>query len=166
MIKILENLFIGTHEECGFNKEISLGETLPRYFKIIHACKDPCHKAAVGYTGNLSSGHQNYLIFETENDLFLNMVDMKTPLLHQFTGPMIEAAIHFISKHIKLDQVFIHCNKGESRAPSIALVYLAKRNGLISNDSYLKAKEDFIKLYPNFSPAGIEPYLNQYWNEF
>ena len=45
----------------------------------------------------------------------------------------------------KVEKVLIHCNQGISRSPSIGLHYLSVK-GIIKNESYEVAKEDFIKI--------------------
>jgi len=158
MEKIYKNLFVGNELDCFYaDKE---------EWAVVHACKHPCHQNGVGYSGNLNPKHPNYLIFERENHLFLNMVDMVKPLSHKFTEPIISTAFEFIEKHIDSKNVLIHCNKGQSRAPSMALIFLSKREGAISNETYQTAREEFNKIYPNYLPGkGIETYLETYWNK-
>jgi predicted protein tyrosine phosphatase len=83
-----------------------------------------------------------------------------------FTEPIILATLNFIEKNIQSKKVMIHCNQGLSRAPTLALLFLAKRAKIINNKSYQKAKEDFLKLFPNYQPGtGIQIYLTTYWNK-
>ena len=132
---------------------------------VVHACKSPCHQKAIGYRRNLPNTHPNYLILENEKHLYLNIVDMKMPLLHKFAESIMLTALDFIEKHISTKNVLIHCNLGQSRSPSLGLLFLAKRKNDINNETYQKAKEDFIKLYPQFNPGnGIESYLINYWS--
>ena len=56
----------------------------------------------------------------------------------------------------------IHCNQGISRSPSIGLLYLAVK-GIIKNENYNIAKEDFIKIYPKYEPSGIKEFLEINW---
>ncbi|MBU0761657.1 MAG: dual specificity protein phosphatase family protein [Candidatus Altiarchaeota archaeon] len=155
MIEVSANLFVGNEADCHHTNEDG--------WAVVHACKHPCHQNSVGYRGNLSSPHPNYLIKEVDNHLFLNMVDMVQPLSPKFTNPMMNAAIGFINRNIERKKVLIHCNKGQSRSPSIAMVYLAK-NHLIPND-YDQAIEQFIKKYPAYSPGnGISMYLKKNWS--
>jgi hypothetical protein len=148
--RISENLFIGNDANCS---------TVGSDFAIIHACKT-CHQKGVGYRGNLSSSHPNYLIYETDNNLFLNLVDMDQELLSKFTHPIIKSALNFIRKHLNTEKILVHCNQGQSRSPSIGLVYLAQ-NGNISSNYYINAKEEFIKIYPEYLPGkGLELYLH------
>ena len=158
MFEIYQNLFIGNESDCFFdNKED---------WAVIHACKIPCHQRAVGYTGNLDGKHPNYLILERGKHLFLNIVDMERPLLHKFAGPIIEAALAFIEKNIITNNLLIHCNQGLSRAPSIGLIFLAKRTDVISNVSYREAAQDFLKIYGRYQPSrGIAIYLSKNWKK-
>jgi len=158
MMEVDNNLFVSNERSCFYENKAD--------WVVVHACKHPCHLIGVGYKGNLSSNHPNYLKLEKDNHLFLNMVDMNRPLSHEFTEPMVVVALNFIERNIQSKKVLIHCNRGESRSPALALLFLAKRKSILNNDSYSKAKEEFIKLYPNYNPGrGVEIYLNQYWNE-
>jgi len=92
------------------------------------------------------------------------MIDPPTPL---FKPQLFVASLDFIEKHISERKVLIHCNLGLSRAPSIALLYLAKRAKVISGEDYRKATQDFVKLFPSYQPArGIALYLGIHWLEF
>jgi predicted protein tyrosine phosphatase len=155
MKEVLKNLYIGEEIDCSFS---DIND-----FAIIHACKHPCHAKAVGYKGNLPPSHPNYLILEKGNHLFLNMVDMERELLPKYTNPIMKAAISFIDKCIHDNKILIHCNLGQSRSPSISLVYLALK-GYIANDSFQVARKEFEKMYSNFYPAnGIYAYLKKNW---
>ena len=91
---------------------------------------------------------------------------MVKPLSHFYTKPIIIKALNFIESSIKENNVLIHCNQGCSRAPSLALLYLAKRKGVIDNDSYQRAKDDFKKLGAFYTPGnGINIYLTKRWND-
>ena len=85
-------------------------------------------------------------------------------LSHKYTEPIVLAALNFIERNIGSKKVLIHCNRGQSRSPALALLFLAKRRKSICNDSYDVAKEEFIKLCPNYLPGmGVQSYLAQYW---
>ena len=153
MKAITENLYVGTDFDCS---------TVGSDFAVIHACKT-CHQKGVGYRGNLSSLHSNYLVYENHNNLFLNIVDMDRELLSKYTHPIMKSALNFIRDHIKTEKILVHCNQGQSRSPSIGLVYLAQ-NGNISSNSYINAKEEFVKIYPEYLPGkGLELYLHKNW---
>jgi hypothetical protein len=159
MKQIFQNLYIGTDRDCS--------DGMAADYAIIHACKYPCHSKAVGYRGNLSKFHPNYLILEREKHLYLNMVDMEQELSPIYTNPIFKSALSFIDRHIKDDKIkiLIHCNQGQSRSPSIGLVYLAK-NGIISNASFKEAAMAFRDVYRDYIPgSGIAKYLSRNWAE-
>ncbi len=109
--------------------------------------------------------HPNYLVLERKNNLYLNMIDPPQPL---FKMPLFTEFLKFVKHHWNEEKnVFIHCNKGESRAPSLALLFLAKEVGEISNESFGNAKEEFKKIYPYYTPGtGIHIYINENWENF
>jgi predicted protein tyrosine phosphatase len=78
-----------------------------------------------------------------------------------------ERFLTFASTHYRNGAaVLIHCNKGESRAPSLALLFLAKRLRVIPAGSFSQAKEAFSMLYPAYRPGvGIEEFLIERWLE-
>ena len=158
MIEVDENLFVGDESDCFYNEKEG--------WAVVHTCKHPCHQKAIGYRGSLNRNHPNYLILERSNHLFLNMVDMDMRLSHEFTEPIVTAALDFIENHIDTKGILIHCNLAQSRSPALAMVFLAKRKSSISNETYPLAKEDFIKLYPNYTPGrGVESYLIKHWRD-
>ena len=129
---------------------------------VIHACKT-CHKRRIGYSGNLGQSNPCYLIKKDQNHLFLNLVDMDQTLMPLFTNPIMKAAMEFIDENIGSKRILIHCNEGHSRAPSIALLYLARESS-IPNGDYEEAKVAFLRNYPTYLPArGIESYMRQNW---
>ena len=61
MVEIYSNLFIGTEDDYN-SLSFSLGE-----WYIIHACKEPFHRKALGYEGRTAiKDHPEYLIAERE----------------------------------------------------------------------------------------------------
>lgn len=155
MIEIYPDLYVGTEFDCFCEER----ET----WAVVHACKSPCHQKAVGYKGSLRSTHPNYLVLEKGRHLFLNMIDPEQPL---FLLPLFNSAVRFIEHHLPVRKVLIHCNQGNSRAPSLALLFLAKRARVISSESYVSAAEDFRALFPGYRPGrGIQMYLSKHWDE-
>lgn len=156
MYEVARGLFIGPEGDC-FHRD-------QNDWAVIHACKIPCHQRVLNYRGSLLSTHPHYLMYEQGNHLYLNIIDPPQPL---FKPPLFMESLKFIDKHIKERNILIHCNHGFSRAPSIALLWLAKRTDMISNESYKSAAENFIKIYPYYQPGrGISYYLAQNWNHF
>lgn len=155
MIKVYERVFVGTDRECHSGDSV---------WAVVHACKCPCHQRAVGYQGNLPQNHPNYLVLEKSADLYLNMIDPPKPL---FMLSLFTSFIHFASRHWDDGHsLLIHCNQGESRAPSLAMILLAKHIGIISDSSFDDARRDFVIIFPSYTPGlGIQSYLQQHWSE-
>jgi len=80
--------------------------------------------------------------------------------------PLFERSLGFIEKHIKIRKVLIHCNLGNSRSPSLALLYMAKRAKVIWDESYPAAVQDFRPVFPGYHPGlGIQIYLSRNWSQ-
>jgi hypothetical protein len=155
MVSIQNRLFIGAIDDCLTGTE---------QLAVIHACKSPCHQQAVGYRGSLASSHPNYLALQREHDLYLNIIDPPVPL---FKAETFERFLAFSrSKYDSGVSLLIHCNQGESRAPSLALLFLAKHTGALPCSSYGDARQEFERLFPAYQPGnGIRQFLARNWNE-
>lgn len=135
-------------------------------FVFIQASKNPFHKKAVGYSGaSLPKDHPEYFVAVRSNGIALNMVD--SDYMAYFNNILFDAALNYIDqKRVEGKKILIHCNEGISRSPSIGLLYLAKE-GKIRNHSYVEAKEDFEKIYPNYYPnRGVRDFLHYSWGNF
>lgn len=157
-IRLTSALWIGALDSCP-SCSAKNGKTAPA---VVHACKDPCHRRAAGYPkGHLAPDHPHYLFLEREKNLYLNLVDSPLPL---FRVESFDAFFRFMDREIAGGPVLIHCNRGESRAPSLAMVYMALRLALIPSDSHAAAADAFRRLYPAYCPGkGIEIFLKENW---
>lgn len=151
-----DRVYVGSEVDCRQAEE---------GWAVIHACKSPCHQTAVGYKGSLQSSHANYLILEKERDLYMNLIDPPVPL---FKPESFDRYLRFATRHWQSGaSLVIHCNKGESRPPSLALLFLTKHVRLIKSDSFDDAKEHFTKIYPEYLPGiGIQTFLRENWAKF
>ena len=155
MQEVHERVFVTNEESC---------QSGSAEFAVIHACKTPCHQLAVGYKGSLPNTHPNYLVLEREYDLYLNIIDPPVPL---FKPGLFSSFMKFANKHwTEQRTIIIHCNQGQSRAPSLALLFLAKCLCVINNDSYHTARVEFEAIYPIYRPGnGIETYFEKNWGK-
>ena len=155
MQEVFERLLVSNDLSCRNGNEKLV---------VVHACKSPCHQREVGYRGSLPNTHPNYLVKEDEYNLFLNMIDPPAPL---FMPPLFTSFLTFTNTHwSEGKRILIHCNQGESRAPSLALLFMAKCRSALNNDSYEAAKKDFESIYPNYNPGkGIQKYFSVKWDE-
>lgn len=125
---------------------------------IVHACKTS-HQAKLGYKYPIKNSPY-YIKFRDNNHLYINWVDEPTGKYFQIET-FIEA-LDFIDEYIKDKEIFIHCDQGESRAPTLGLVYLAKRTDYLEDD-FEKALLKFKNEYPNFQPKGIINFVRSNW---
>lgn len=154
MKEITPGLFVGDDSEC-FDEERS-------DWAVVHACKEPCHSRAISVQDEAATGEQSALVIERGSHLYLNMLDPERPRISPL---LFQTAVQFLRTHVPERKVLIHCNAGDSRAPSIALVYLAGE-GKIASDSYDSAEEEFLELYPDFSPgSGVFAYFQNAWSD-
>lgn len=152
-------IFIGTIND--------LYQTNDQDWAFVHATQT-IHYQIFGWnrtTNKPNKNHLNYIFYEKDNRLSLNWVDGAAHLYNWSGIDTFIKILDFIEKWINQRKVFVHCDQGQSRSPTLGLLYLAKRLKTISNESFLSAKSDFIKMYPNYIPSGIGEYVEQKWNE-
>ena len=153
MVEVFDRLLVGAVDDCRIGVE---------KLAVVHACKSPCHQQAVGYRGSLPASHPNYLVLQQEHDLYLNIIDPPVPL---FKVEIFERFLAFArTKYDSGASVLIHCNQGESRAPSLALLFLAKHIGALPDPSFEDAKHAFVRFFPAYQPGiGIQRFLADNW---
>jgi len=109
--------------------------------------------------------HSNYIVWENVNRLSLNWVDGPARY-YDWSGPeTFNKVLDFIDKWLISHKVFVHCDLGMPGSPTLGLLFLAKRQKFISNDSFSSAKSEFINIYPMYQPKGIGDYVNNHWDE-
>ncbi len=130
---------------------------------VIHACKSPCHQRAIGYSGSLPKAHEHYLARADEHDLWLNLVDPHIPLFQ------IDSFTHFLAfaapRHDSGQSLLLHCNLGESRSPTLALLLLARHLHSLPAHSYAEARAAYESLDPAYRPGtGIAQFFTENWH--
>jgi predicted protein tyrosine phosphatase len=138
----------------------------PEGWAIVHAAKDRWHRDIVGYTGRgCPKDSPDYYFAEKGDILALNIVDAPKPEF--FDKGMIDKALEFIEQKLGEGlKVLVHCNQGESRSPSLCLLYLIKC-GIIKGDTLEDCEAEFMKVYPEYNPGiGMRGFVKEYWREF
>lgn len=80
----------------------------------------------------------------------------------RFMRPIIIAFYSFMDV-MEGRKILIHYNRGESRAPSLAILYLAKRTYNIPNESFDAAKQSFKQICPLYNlRRGFNNNIQQY----
>lgn len=160
MKEIYERLYIGNQEDYeNIVKNHSNWST-------VHACKEPYHRNALGYTGrSCSKDNPEYLIAIRGDELILNLVDVKDS---SWISPIIiDKALAFIKEALKNNnKVLVHCNQGHSRSAIIGLLFLATE-GYFHEMSFEESEVKFIDIYPEYYPAeGVKGYALKNWLKY
>ena len=156
MKEVYPKLFVGNQNDYENNK------SLFNKWRVVHACKFPYHRKAVGYAGNAApKGPKYYFAYDELNHLSLNMVDVDSPLF--FDDSMIDEAINYCVDALNKGLPgLVHCNQGESRAPCLAMMVL-RRIGFYKC-GFVEAVHLFKSIYPDFNPKiGIYEYMQNRW---
>jgi hypothetical protein len=159
MIEVFPNLHVGSERD-----EQSLRGQAGWFF--IHACKEPYHRQALGYTGRAAvKTHPEYLIARRNDRLILNLVDVDDP---SYISPdIIDAALDAIRDNIQRSKILLHCNQGQSRSPGIALLYLLRHTDRLAPTDMAAAIAAFRAIYPPFAPArGMAEYIRLNWHRY
>ena len=157
MIEVRSNLHVGNDQDWDLYVK---GQ--PKW-AVVHCAKEPYHRDALGYTEpGAPKGHAEYLWARRGDELCLNMVDARSP--DYIPLEMVKAAINFIYSNLKLGrQVLVHCNRGESRGPTVAFLYMARDLDL----DFKKAEKNFAKKYTFYSPGpGCREFAIRNWAYF
>lgn len=156
-------MIINITDRLAFGDEAVCTSDVSGAIAVVHACKEPCHRNAVGYdTKAIAKSHPNYFALQRKYHLYLNLIDPPVPL---FMIESFHAFFGFVDYQIPDRPVLIHCNQGQSRAPSLALLYASKRLGIFPADTFADAAAAFRTRY-NYEPgAGIASWLTGHWSD-
>jgi hypothetical protein len=160
MIEVHPSLFVGSETD---EQQV---RSQPGW-RFVHACKDPYHRQVLGYSGRAApKNHPEYLIARRPERLILNLVDVDDPAY--VAVEIIDAAMAFIGESLGAGRkTLVHCNQGESRGPSIGLLYMAARTDRLPKTSLEAAEAEFRTLYTNYNPKpGIRGFLQIHWTEY
>lgn len=147
MIEVQSQFFVGSQRDY---------ETVVKHeqgWRVVHACKEPYHRDALGYSGRAASkNHPEYLIARRDNRLILNLIDADDP--KYIPRGLIDASVEFIHESLDANfKVLVHCNQGLSRAPSIAFLFIAAKSDRFIALDLQSALKEFRMIYPPYSPA-------------
>jgi hypothetical protein len=157
MIQIMDtNIYIGNRSDSTLR--------LDPNWAVVNTAKT-VHCEIMGWGNVTPRDHPNYLSYEEGNLLSFNWVD-GGPFLYNMSGPeSFTRALNFIEERYGDKKILINCDQGQSRSPTVALLYLSKRLHKIPDESFVNAKIAFQQLYPMYMPAGIADFVSKHWRE-
>jgi protein-tyrosine phosphatase len=153
--KITEGLFVGAQHDYE-NMD-------PKGWYIIHACKEPYHRELLGYkTASAPKDSKEYLWARRDDVLYMNLVDPREA--RWIPQTLIDKSLSFIQEAMdKGKPTLVHCNLGNSRAPSICLMYMIRNN---QYSSLKEAVDTFKKIYKYYRPSeGFKEFIKKFYEE-
>lgn len=155
MKEIASRLWIGSQIDWEQIEEVD--DT----WAVVHACKEPYHRKALGYTGRAApKDHPEYLIAKRGNRLILNLIDVDDP--KYVAKAIVDAAMAHIDEHLAAGAlVMCHCNQGASRSPTLGMLFMAHQlpEAFDEAETMFKAER-----YPDYSPAkGMQSFARENW---
>lgn len=128
---------------------------------LLSACQS-VHYKRLGWTRKtVDRGSDDYIVYDRNGWMSLNWVDGRAELYDLGGVEVWDAAFDFIDR--RPEPTLIHCDRGLSRAPALALAYMAKR-GLLP-EIHDEADAAFREIYPEYAPGGIGDWLQAHWLE-
>lgn len=162
MIEIFTKVFIGSeHDYYAIQHQEN--------WAVLHCCKNPFHCAFVGYKGSLPPNHPDYALKRKGNEMALNLVDMNQFSVSylDFNKRMFETAFAFLDEYRdKGYNLLIHCNQGESRAPTLGMLYVA-RLGAYNYADFDTSVQKMSVMLPSYAPKqNIYMTAKTLWRDF
>ncbi len=158
MIEVHPGLWIGS--EADYERRVRHEQN----WRVVHACRDPYHRAALGYTGRgAPKTHPEYLVARRGHRLILNLIDSPDPAY--IRRELMDTAVAFVGDALQSGtRVIVHCNQGRSRGPTIGLLAMLAHTDALPADSLEGVVGAFRRLYPGYEPgAGMSAYLRANW---
>lgn len=150
MIEVIKDLYVG--DESGVMCFDGV---------ILHACKEPYHRAFVGYSGRgCPRESDEYYYSYRGGNLALNLIDARS--VDYIPDVVIEEGLSFIEKN-RGRRLLVHCNRGESRSAGLVFMYLLRKK-LIIGESFGECYLTFKKMYPRVNMGvGMLEYTKMFY---
>lgn len=122
------------------------------------------HRETVGYEGNAAPKGKEYLTARKGNRMALNFIDANDP--NFIPREMVEKGIRYVEERLQAgDKVLVACNRGQSRGPTAAMLFLRSIGELPGN--FHRGERVFHTLYRNYDPGdGVRTFARQSWSTF
>lgn len=157
MIEVAPLLWVGTQYDYE-DRRWAAAE-----WSVVQACKDPYHRKALGYKGRSPDAkHPEFFMCVRDNRLILNMVDAPDP--KYVDGNTVDTTLRFIAEGRAAGRkVFVHCNQGRSRSPTLAMLALAAE----MPESFEDAETEMRSRYQPYDPgAGVRTFARDHWQHY
>jgi hypothetical protein len=159
MVEVHDNIFVGS--DLDFTKIAHRDG-----WSCLRCCKfgQSGHKELLGYSTQAApEGPNKFVVVRGDRLMALNLLDLDDP--NYVNKDMIKIGLAFIKYRLEQgDKVLVACNKGHSRGPSVALMFLRSIGDMPRG--FIQAEKVFRTLYPEYSPkSGIRQFSRDVWDE-
>lgn len=156
MEQIIKGLYLGSDDDVPKAKQ--------RGYSILACCKDGPngHRAMLGYTSLGAPKDKNYYFAQRGDWMALNLIDVDDPEF--IPDEAIDAGLKFLKRECDVGKkVFVHCNAGKSRSPSVVLMFLRAIGEM--PHGFVQSEKIFRTLYPNYDPGvGMRAHARVRWD--
>lgn len=158
MEQIIGNLYVGGDDDYEKMKDKA-------GWSFLRCCKygPGGHQETLGYKTLAAPKGPDYLAVKRGHRMALNFIDANDP--NFIPTEMLNKGIAFVKERIDAgDKVLVACNKGHSRGPTTAMLYLRSVGELPRNFHF---SEGVMRtLYPPYDPGqGVRQKARQLWHE-
>ena len=157
MIEIAPDIFL--------IKEDEMKKQLFVHYALVNVSQTYHYQAHGWKKGEDHKADPCYVTCIQNNIISLNWVDGPAKY-YDYEGKGVEnfKAILYFMRHALAHgrQILISCNKGVSRSPTIALLYMAKVLHSLPDDPQ-EARKEFTKIYKFYNPGGIWQFVSENW---
>jgi hypothetical protein len=151
MIKVTEKLYIARCSESVQNR-------LPAAAHI-YCCQQPCSRTSAQLPPALCTAGAPEAPRE-----FISLVNTEIPY---YQAADFNHHLDLLDRRLHGGEVVLLSEHGESRAPSLALLWMVFRGKLLSKSSFAAARADFSRIYPKYLPwPGWVIFFEQEWDAF
>ena len=127
------------------------------HYTVVHFCKSFFEKHV--NSNQILTIQKN--IYEYKCELFVNIIDESNS--DYFELGMFKEIITWLNGR---EKVFIHCDYGQSRSPSLCMLYGSKILKVLPSN-FLESIRVIKSIQPEFvTPSGITIFLKRNWNNF
>lgn len=155
MEQIITGIWLGDDDDVT--------EAEKRGYSILACCKEGPngHRAMLDYHTLGAPKDKDYLFAERSHWMALNIIDMDDPDMIPDTA--IDAGLNFLKRERDSGKkVFVHCNAGRSRGPTLVLMFLRTIGEM--PQSFPRAERIFRTLYDKYDPGvGMRTHARDRW---
>jgi hypothetical protein len=157
MHRIADRLYLAKCSECRVRP--GPGRTL------IYACGRPCESVR-GPAQDLAACPAEEFAADPAAGAHVHLLGLQNSEIPHYRREDLLRGLDLIGAGLDAGEVHLLSERCESRAPSLALLWLALRARTLSRSSFAAARSDFMRLFPAYVPwPSWTIFLHQEWEQ-